>query len=262
MNDTTRRALAEINRRFYSRHAESFSASREKPWLGWNRLLGHLGAPARGALRVLDVGCGNARFASFLAEHRDDRIAYLGVDASPALLEAARQRLAEGADGRVSTRLLRQDLTGKGVEGCLGTSSHHLIALFGILHHIPGRAARADLLARLAPRLAPSGVLAASLWRFDRLPRFAAKVVPWADFNRDSPDPVDPGDLEDGDYLLTWAGDRDTPRYCHLVDEDEISSALAAAGLTCLDRFTADGSAGDLNRYLVYGPPSEVPAVC
>ena len=96
MNDDTARALEAINRAFYRERAAEFSATREAPWRGWERLLARVRSPKRTSpLRVLDVGCGNGRFGAFLAgalEADGTRLEYVGVDASAPLLAAARLR--------------------------------------------------------------------------------------------------------------------------------------------------------------------------
>ena len=263
MNVATQRALLELNRRFYARYAASFSASRERPWHGWERLLDHLAAARRGALRVLDVGCGNGRFATFLAARRPEKIFYLGVDSSPQLLAEARRRLSHlVAEGRLELRLLELEVTAdeavQQLAGSrLGRARLQLITLFGVLHHIPGRAGRARLLARLALHLAAPGLLAVSLWCFDRQRRISDKILPWEEYNRRAPEPIDLVQLERGDHLLTWAGERDTPRYCHLADEEEIAGLITAVGLPCRARFAADGPGGDHNLYLVFGAQAE-----
>ena len=68
MDPPTRAQLLELNRAFYLAHATAFDRSRAgRPWPGWQRILGGFAA-GRPLGRVLDVGCGNARFACFLAE--------------------------------------------------------------------------------------------------------------------------------------------------------------------------------------------------
>jgi SAM-dependent methyltransferase len=100
MNPQTRRALNAINRDFYAAEASaaSFSATRDHAWPGWERVWTHAlaaarpSASARPVLSVLDVGCGNGRFAAFLAEHSRETIHYVGVDASQLLLDRAAKR--------------------------------------------------------------------------------------------------------------------------------------------------------------------------
>ena len=67
MNPRTRLALNAINRGFYSAEASSasFSKTRDHPWPGWERAWSATQDAARRS--VLDAGCGNGRFAEFLA---------------------------------------------------------------------------------------------------------------------------------------------------------------------------------------------------
>lgn len=255
MTESTRRALVELNRRFYSRFAASFNASRERPWPGWDRLLRHVPGASRRALRVLDVGCGNGRFASYLAE-RVAKLEYVGIDGSAELLRLAGERLGEAiSTGRLEATWVALELTGGELRQRLGDARFDLVVTFGVLHHIPGRAHRASFLAELAAHVAPGGHLSASVWRFDRLPRRAAKVQSWDDYNHHAAVPIDVTDLEGGDCLLTWAGDRADPRYCHLIDGAEVLELAAACGLPVISRFTADGPGGDDNLYLVFENP-------
>ena len=85
MDDSTRQRLNAVNRDFNTQHAGTFARTRNHPWPGWERAL--RAGPQEEPLRVLDVGCGNGRFGHFLAEQAGRRIAYTGVDLSPALLE-------------------------------------------------------------------------------------------------------------------------------------------------------------------------------
>lgn len=61
--------------------------------------------PSGAALRVIDVGCGSANSARFLAQLRPD-VQALGVDASPVMLRRAAQAIAaEGMGGQVRVAL-------------------------------------------------------------------------------------------------------------------------------------------------------------
>jgi SAM-dependent methyltransferase len=58
------------------------------------QLVRSLGPPLEPGETVLDLACGDGGLAEFLLPHG---LAYLGVDASPAMVEAARRRLADRA---------------------------------------------------------------------------------------------------------------------------------------------------------------------
>src|SRR5262245_43979463 len=247
MDRETARALAEINRAFYRDRAEAFSATRERPWPGWRRVLACLeGAPR--PLRVLDVGCGNGRFASFLAQSLRERFDYLGVDASEGLLALARTRLL----GAGRARFRRADWALSTPERALPPERFSLVVIFGVLHHVAGAAGRPALLEAAARRLAPGGVLALCAWRYQASPRLRSRLVSWEDYNRGAARPVDPAQLEPGDRLLRWGEPASSAiRYCHFADDAETDRLGADLGLERLAAYCADGHGGDLNRYLV-----------
>ncbi|MFK7894195.1 MAG: class I SAM-dependent methyltransferase [Myxococcota bacterium] len=266
MNPTTRNQLLDLSRAFYEAHAEAFDASRgHQPWPGWARLLPALpalprlepdaepGADTKTAprrLRVLDIGCGNARFARFL---HDAGVAldYKGLDANAALLDAARERLPEELQDAVE--LEEHDfLAGEAPGAELPPGPFDLIVLMGVLHHVPGADWRQALLEASAARLAPGGILALAAWQFGGRPRFEKRTVAWESLGEILGSPVDLSTLEPGDTLLRF-GDVPfaPPRYCHQVAEGEFMGWPEALDLEGLDEYRADGSEGDLNRYWV-----------
>jgi SAM-dependent methyltransferase len=239
MSPETVLALNEVNRRFYRTSAETFSASRDYPWIGWERIVGGLPGPPRS---VLDAGCGNARFGAYLAAWVGGEFSYLGLDASAELLALARQRSDLPAD----TTLIERDLVAGPCAEALPGGRYSLVVAFGLLHHVPSFARRRELLSALAERLGPGGRLAVSVWRFGAFERFHHKQVPFEP-------PIQAADLEPGDVLLSFGKEPGAVRYCHFLDEEEIDRLLAAVALPCLDRFCADGREEALNDYLVLG---------
>lgn len=244
MDATTRDALRALNRDFYERHALAFDATRDHAWPGWGRVLARLPAGRRS---LLDAGCGNGRFARFLAaSDRGADVDYLGIDASEALVRVARERCAHAGLRRL--RFVRGDLFD---DGDLLPGPFDAVVLFGVLHHVPGFEERVRLVARLATRLTAGGLLAATLWRFGADPRAAGHTLAWDTH----PARVDPRALEPGDHLLAWGGSRRVARYCHFVDDAEVERLVercAAGGLRLVDRFRSDGRGGDLNEYLLW----------
>jgi tRNA (cmo5U34)-methyltransferase len=229
VDTTTVRHLNDINRRFYEVTAADFDATRQQPWDGWERLAGIVGAgfkPVPTALHVLDAGCGNGRFGVFLAERLGkDNLRYVGLDSSAALLERARAVLT-GIDAQFEER----DLVEQPPDSLLGQFG--LVALFGVLHHVPGAANRLALARALAHRVAPGGLLAWTEWRFLENPRLVERIVPW-DANLQ---------VEAGDYLLDWRRGAQALRYCHAVDDAEHAALIDAAGLRVVDEYRADAA--------------------
>jgi SAM-dependent methyltransferase len=249
MKPETARVLNAVNLRFYRERAEEFDGTRARPWEGWSELYARCGAKWRRGPSVLDVGCGNARFATFLRA-RGCEFSYIGVDASPEALDFARKRL--DAIGLESAKLLPHDfvLERECLPATVREQRFDLIVLFGVLHHIPGRDRRARLLEQLAIRLAPSGQLAISLWQFLDFDRFRKKLIRWEELPAYTGDTVDVADLEQGDAAMTWGATENNVRFCHHVDRAEASELVRRSKLTRVCEFEADGG---MNRYVVLG---------
>lgn len=237
MNDETIAALNALNRRFYETVAPEFDASRAHPWPGWVTLLPHLEGMAA-PTSVLDAGCGNGRFGVFLAEHVK-ALRYHGIDSSRALIMSAKRALVALKD--VEFRLDQRDLLSDPLPG----DQVDLVALFGVLHHIPGETARRALVRELAARVAPGGILVFACWRFYEYPRFRDRIAAWPEG----------WDREAGDFLLDWRRGTPALRYCHYVDDAEHDRLAEATGLTRIDDYRADGEPGDVNAYTVLKRP-------
>jgi SAM-dependent methyltransferase len=239
---------------FYSAHAAGFDASRgHQPWPGWERLLAWLPERGDAPLRVLDVGCGNARLATFLAS-KGHALRYVGVDANAELLAAARDRIDDSL--QASVELVELDfLSGDAPGRDLPNGPFDLVALFGVLHHVPGRDWRAQLVDALIDRVESGGVLALAAWQFAGRERFARRQVDWSEIGPVLDHPIDPAKLEQGDALLRFGSDPSKPpRYCHQVTQAELDSIVmrrtrVAVEIEDLDSYLADGAEGDLNRY-------------
>ncbi|HEX2102561.1 MAG TPA: methyltransferase domain-containing protein [Solirubrobacteraceae bacterium] len=80
----------------------------------------------RGDETVLDAGCGSGRLTQVLVE-RVPRGRVIGVDASASMIDAARERLGDGADLRVAD-LVGLDLGRERVDVVFSTATFHWIA--------------------------------------------------------------------------------------------------------------------------------------
>ena len=249
MNRATQLALNRINQRFYASIAAQWPDKRKHAWPGFERVWTRCSAAVGGEIplvHVLDVGCGDGRFAQFLAAHAVSPGSYLGVDSSPALLAHAAQRALTA-----SYRFEQLDFVGSPIAEHLADARFQLIALFGVLHHVPGSAQRTALVRALAARLAAGGVLVFTVWRLDEDPRFTSRTIAFADYNRGAAEPIDLEQLEPGDHLLRWDDQAATPRYCHFPESRELTQLIADTGLKECERFRADGHLNRMNEYVV-----------
>lgn len=257
MLDATCLALNAINRDFYRQSAESFNDTRKRPWPGWARVVTQV-ARGRGdeseskpesepAISVLDIGCGNGRFGVYAAREFGAGLTYCGIDASPELLSFARRALT-----KVSASLVEHDLVTAPLDAVLPAGAgqeHDVVALYGIMHHLPSRERRRALLAACGERLASGGVLALTSWQFGARERFTKKIVPWE--SAVARYGIDPAQLEAGDTLLSWGAGVERFRYCHFAAPSEAEEWATLPGFRLIDEYDADGQTGDLNHYLL-----------
>ena len=282
MDATTIDFLRQVNNDFYVRCAPSFSASRNAPWVGWRSCLEavqdcgavrlcdgpdvHLygrataqpGAIRKGAsVRILDVACGNMRFAAFLREElRGRQIDYFAIDDCAGLVP----HLPE--DEGFSTCFQNLDIIGELAVGvdlahAIDAEPCDLVGCFGFFHHVPSFELRVRLIDALLQKTASGGVVCASFWQFMGDEKFVKKAEAWNSKAKSELASVglDASQLETGDYFLGWQNEPGLWRYCHDFEELEIDALVAAA---CeggkareVARFSADGKSGAMNRYVV-----------
>ena len=256
--------LIELNNRFYRLNAPSFSRTRQAPWPGWERALevagehlGHSQGDPDRPLRVFDLACGNLRFEAFLAEETDRPLELYGVDSCDELAfdESGHADSVTGFMYRkldVLEALMDKSRGGAALLADVPTAD--LSVCFGFMHHVPGVELREDVLRMLLARTRAGGVAVVSFWAFAEDPRLARKAVEATARAAEEP-PFEgflPYALEPGDYLLDWQGSSPY-RYCHSFDETEVSRLAEAVSGDAdeVGRFSADGRAGNLNRYLI-----------
>jgi SAM-dependent methyltransferase len=247
MKPETRERLLALNRRFYATQARDFDRTRQRAWRGCERVLAHI---ASRTPSVLDIGCGNGRLIDLLCARYAGTFRYTGIDSSAELLALARARRRE-ANG-ANLRFCEADFVARDPQLALPEGTHELVALLGVLHHVPGEDARRALLAAASERVAYAGVLAFTLWRIDSDARFARMRVEARDYpalGRDDASAC--ADFEHGDHLLYWGAERAAVRYCHFVDDAELARLVSGLGLSMIDRFSADGAGERMNEYVV-----------
>ena len=234
------RYLSDITNKFYRTVHASFSATRQSPWPGWERVAeltfpeANDDACGSKPFDVLDLACGNLRFERFLA----GRVPNARVWASDICDELAALAAADDLpEIRYQHVNLASDPASVEAPAC------DLCVSFGFMHHLPSAEQRMAVLRTLVEHTRAGGFVAVSFWQFARDERLRAKATPL-----DGP----------GDYLMGWQHEQDVWRYCHSFEEDEIDALVASlpAEVREVARFSADGN---LNRYVILGHQGVTP---
>jgi len=236
MDPNTAARLIEINREFYTRFGDSFSATRRRVQPGVRRVINML----RGDESILDLGCGNGELARELAK-RGHRGAYLGVDFSLPLL-----RDAEAQPEGFSAKFLEADLTQLSNNELLVESRKwNVVTALAVLHHIPSHEIRLDILRAVRGLLAKDGKLILSNWQFLNSEKLKARIKSWDEAG------IQASDVDAGDYLLDWRSGEEGLRYVHHFSELELSVLAQEAGFVIRETFYSDGETGNLGLYQI-----------
>ncbi len=280
MNDTTAAQLIALDNEFYRVHAASFSQTRQAPWEGWKRAWktayetlslepgravaneshatnsGHKAIAARPTCSVLDLACGNLRFERALTETAPEvQFFFDALDCCDELVMGKAAATIDNLTYR-STDILAELLAHHTLPAdALGHPMHDLTVCFGFMHHVPSFELRTRVLETLIQATRPGGVAVISFWQFMNNTSIAAKARTLTQAVRESElcCQLDPTQLEEGDYFLDWQSDTSVLRYCHHTSDAEIDRLLATVSncVTELERYSADGRGGNLNRYVI-----------
>ena len=241
MKKKTAQQFIQLNRLFYETVAEEFNLTRNASWYGFEKVWETIFPTLTLSPNILDIGCGNGRFGSFLKTKIGNNFNYTGIDQNQYLLNQAYRSLK----GLAGIELSLHNIFTPDNPIHLPIAHYHAITLLGVMHHIPGFDSRQKLLTYFGQYLANQGFLIISLWQFFDDPRERNKIIPWGKLN------IEIEDLEKNDFLLDWQN-KGIPRYCHFVDRQEVSKLMSQIPYKLVADFLADGKSGKLNRYLIW----------
>ncbi len=247
MNDSVAQQLLDLNRKFYDTFAPSFDLSRQTPQPGFAQTLTQF--PDR-PLTVLDVGCGNGRYGYFLAQN-GRLFRYTGVDFSVGLLGFAdnMERLDSWGTPDQALQIDFHEADMSQVGFLQGMRKADLVVCLSAMQHIPQRIRRAQLLQEMSQHMEAGGRLLLGNWQFLGSERQRRKLRSWENVD------LTEGDVEKGDYLLSWNRGGYGERYVCLIDEEETAYLAGMAGLEIVHQFRADGREGNLNLYTIMCRP-------
>ena len=250
---STAEQLSYVTSEFYSQQTQSFSATRQMPWQGWQQCLDAMPQLLVGEKpSVLDVGCGNLRFARFLCDEAGIVPAkYFAVDNCKPLVESGE------ADTHVSElAFIELDVIKSLLDNTLASRltvpACDLVVAFGFLHHVPGAQKRIQLLRTLLEKTKPGGFVCVSFWQFMNSQKLAAKAQETTAQGLRALG-IDVSELEEHDYLIGWQDKANTWRYCHHFSQEELDELLGSLGsdVQVCAQFSADGKDNNLNRYVI-----------
>jgi SAM-dependent methyltransferase len=240
MDSATAARLIELNKDFYTRFGDSFSATRHRIQPGVRRILDMF----KGNESILDLGCGNGELARELAQ-RGHRGPYLGVDFSRPML-----REAESQPDGFPARFVEVNLTELSASSnpLFLSGNWSLITAFAVLHHIPSCQLRLNTLRTIHRLLEPDGKFIHSNWQFLNSEKLKARIQPWEAVATSR------SDVDAGDYLLDWRDGGKGLRYVHHFDEMELRELADVSGFHIRNMFYSDGDGGRLGLYQVWQP--------
>lgn len=237
MDSITAARLIALNKDFYTRFGDSFSATRHRIQPGVRRVIEMM----KGDEHILDLGCGNGELARELAQ-RDHRGSYLGVDFSLPLL-----RDAESQPAGFSATFQAIDLTA--LDASLFTSqpsAFDIVFSFAALHHIPSIELRLNILRTVHQLLKPEGLFIHSNWQFLNSEKLKARIQDWSKIG------LSRNDVDLNDFLLDWRSGGKGLRYVHYFSANELQELADATDFQVQDVFYSDGQTENLGLYQIW----------
>ena len=216
--------LNNLNKLFYSITAKHFDQTRQYPWDGWAEVVNFI--KTLEDVTILDIGCGNGRFLTYLLDREVDFVDYLGTDSSEELLEF----VPEGYSFEHSD-----------IHNIEVNKGYSVAVLFGVIHHLPPK-----VFEKLTDKLYGAGVqnIVLTTWNFHTNDKLMSKSSEAKEVIKNY------NFMDSSDHILDWVlpnGDS-AYRYCRTWTEEALNSSTTGK-YKIINKFDSDGRNKKLNTY-------------
>jgi len=214
MNNQKNQKILEQTKKIYNAIAPDFSDTRGKWWQPPFELKEEL----KDGMSVLDLGCGNGRFAELF---RGRNIEYLGVDNSEEFIKICQERFAGESNIKFEV--------GDALDFSKLNKKFDLVLMIAVLHHLPSRELRLKVLQNIFNILNDGGKLIMRNWNLWNLK--TAKKYYKCLF--DLPYKISRGVWDLNDAFIAWKPlGTDDLRYVHSFKKGEMRRLLKKSGFS------------------------------
>jgi len=199
------RDLLKKTKEDYDSIAQDFSRTRQSFWKELEMLKDYV----KEGEKVLDIGCGNGRLFQIL---KDKNIEYTGIDFSKNLIELAKKKYPEG-----------NFLVANALNLPFKENTFDKVFLIAVLHHIPSKELRSQVLKEAKRVLKPQGLLILTVWNLWRK-RMIFLLLKYSLLKI-----VGKSKLDFGDIFIPWG--KKIKRYYHFFTKGELINLVEREGL-------------------------------
>lgn len=221
----TKESLIALTRDGYDRMAKDWAGTRMN---FWKEISSIAKTHIKGGDRVLDLGCGNARF---YREVQDMNILYSGCDISALLLEQAKKY-------HPTLDLCLCNALSTPYED----ASFNVVVSFAVAHHIPTASLQENFFKEIERLLVPGGTAILTVWNIWKTKKKFIIGEWWRHIREQN-------GMGLGDTIMGFTQHTDT-RYVYAFTERSLRKRIAASGLSILD-ISYKGRVGGQENILV-----------
>lgn len=239
MNFRTKEAIIKLNTDFYVSNSREFHQNRQgRNWGGVEDCFKYI-TLQKHAISVLDIACGNARFAGLVSDKfKTSTINYVGVDNNKELIKQSKELVSSLNFEKY--RFIEKSVFSKE----LILPKADLVVALGITHHIPDSKFRKNWLVHLTSFVEKQGYLLLSFWDTDK--ENTLTELPQLGIYKK--------DLQEGDMFFSW-GKSNVYRYYHKYSEKELSlitNLILDQGFELIKVFSKKEFNKNTNKYYIY----------